>query len=68
MLLVFVCLCISHYDIQFISTTQTSVFPIKTTAIAWEHSLVNSLHSLLNFEIGGLDFRIISTEDISRVH
>ena len=33
-----------------------------------DHTLVNSLHGLLNCEIGGLDCRVITTEYISSVH
>ena len=32
-----------------------------------DQTFVNSLHRLLNCEIGGLDFRVITTEYISRV-
>jgi len=30
--------------------------------------LVNSLHGLLNYEIGGLDCHVITIEYITRVH
>jgi len=33
-----------------------------------DQTFVNSLHRLLNFKIGGLDYRVITTEYITRVH
>jgi len=33
-----------------------------------DQTLMKSLHGLLNFEIRGLDCRVITAEDISRVH
>jgi len=33
-----------------------------------DQTLVNSLHELLNCEIGGLDCRVITTEYRTRVH
>ena len=33
-----------------------------------DQTLVNLLHGLLNFEIGGLDCRVITTEYRARVH
>jgi len=33
-----------------------------------DQTLVNSLHGLLNFEIGGLDVHVITTEYTKRVH
>ena len=33
-----------------------------------DQKLVNSLHGLLNWEIGGLDCRVITREYITRVH
>ena len=33
-----------------------------------DRTLVNSLHGLLNCEIGGLDCHVITTEYITRVH
>ena len=33
-----------------------------------DQTLVNSLHALLNFEIGGLDCCVIRIEDKLRVH
>ena len=33
-----------------------------------DQTLVNSLHGLLNCEIGGLDCRVITTEYRTRVH
>jgi len=33
-----------------------------------DQTLVNSLHRLLNCEIGGLDGRVITTEYITRDH
>ena len=34
----------------------------------FDQTLVNSLHGLLNCEIGGLDCNVIITEKITRVH
>ena len=33
-----------------------------------DQTLVNSLHGLLNCEIGGLDYHVITTEYRTRVH
>jgi len=33
-----------------------------------DQTLVNALHSLLNFEIGELDCRVVTTEFLASVH
>ena len=50
--MIIVCLCISHYRVLYANIDQ---------------SLVNSLHGLLNCEIGGLGWHVITTEYRTRV-
>jgi len=41
---------------------------IKANIVYKEKTLVNSLHGLLNCEIGGLDSHVVTTEYRTRVH
>ena len=50
-------------------TSYTYVWTHVMLIDSWyDHKLVNSLHRLLNCEIGGLDYRVITTEYRTRVH
>jgi len=49
---------VAHHNCSFAIVLYTNI----------DQTLVNSLHGLMNCEIGGLDCRVITTEYRTRVH